>query len=612
MAVQPKAETPQRLGLALSGGGFRAAFFHIGVLGRMAELGILRRVEVISTVSGGSIIGALYYLHVRDLLQTKPDAQVTDQDYLDIVARIEQDFLRGVETNLRGRTLANLRQNFHMAWTNYSRSDRLGELYDTTFYRPAWNEPLFGTPPDPPRETKIQMRELLVAPAGEAAGFNPFDQNHGRKAPVPILVVNATSLNTGHNWRFEVVGMGEPDRAETDVPEAAGATDPTEDARREIDRNQRLRWTRYELLADDQANFELGLAVAASACVPTLFHPLPVTRLFKHGENNEMPINVQLVDGGVHDNQGIEGLLEFDCKPMIVSDASGFLPDEFDPATRIPAVGGRSLGIYGDRVREEQLINARLNEERRPLSIMHLRKGISGFARAPVGKNGEPLAPPRREPPDDFRGERFGVHPEIQDFLSKVRTDLDSFSEVEAYSLMLDGYRMAGPNLEYLQIEGVGRPAEPQKWSFTAVAGAAETGTDARYRRHLKRAKSRFGKAVWLSPWGIVEALVVVAVLAAALVWLLWLDGVRSFFVGTVPVWGIFVLVAAAGFLAFLYLNPRLPKPLRWFADWLYTQALPFTFAIPFSISSLVVLVFSKTFLAAGRVSRVLGNDPPA
>ena len=207
------------------------------------------------------------------------------------------------------------------------------------------------------------MRELLVAPAGEAAGFNPFDQNHGRKAPVPILVVNATSLNTGHNWRFEVVGMGEPDRAETDVPEAAGAIDPTEDARREIDRNQRLRWTRYELLADDQANFELGLAVAASACVPTLFHSLPVTRLFKHGENNEMPINVQLVDGGVHDDQGIEGLLEFDCKPMIVSDASGFLPDEFDPATRIPAVGGRSLGIYGDRVREEQLINARLNED---------------------------------------------------------------------------------------------------------------------------------------------------------------------------------------------------------------------------------------------------------
>ena len=206
--------------------------------------------------------------------------------------------------------------------------------------------------------------------------------------------------------------MGEPDRAETDVPEAAGATDPTEDARREIDRNQRAEMDALRgSLQTTRRTSSSASPSAASACVPTLFHPLPVTRLFKHGENNEMPINVQLVDGGVHDNQGIEGLLEFDCKPMIVSDASGFLPDEFDPATRIPAVGGRSLGIYGDRVREEQLINARLNEERRPLSIMHLRKGISGFARAPVGKNGEPLAPPRREPPDDFRGERFARPP---------------------------------------------------------------------------------------------------------------------------------------------------------------------------------------------------------
>ena len=55
---------PQKLGLALSGGGFRASYFHIGVLAQMAEQGLLRHVEVISTVSGGSIIGALYYLHV--------------------------------------------------------------------------------------------------------------------------------------------------------------------------------------------------------------------------------------------------------------------------------------------------------------------------------------------------------------------------------------------------------------------------------------------------------------------------------------------------------------------------------------------------------------------
>jgi NTE family protein len=30
--------------LALSGGGFRASFFHLGVLARLAEMGLLRRI----------------------------------------------------------------------------------------------------------------------------------------------------------------------------------------------------------------------------------------------------------------------------------------------------------------------------------------------------------------------------------------------------------------------------------------------------------------------------------------------------------------------------------------------------------------------------------------
>jgi predicted acylesterase/phospholipase RssA len=62
-----------KLGLALSGGGFRAAFFHVGVLASLAEAGLLRQVRVISTVSGGAIVGALYYLHVLRLLESKAD-----------------------------------------------------------------------------------------------------------------------------------------------------------------------------------------------------------------------------------------------------------------------------------------------------------------------------------------------------------------------------------------------------------------------------------------------------------------------------------------------------------------------------------------------------------
>ncbi len=53
-----------KIGLALSGGGFRAALFHIGVLAKLAELDVLRHVEFLSCVSGGSIIGAHYYLEL--------------------------------------------------------------------------------------------------------------------------------------------------------------------------------------------------------------------------------------------------------------------------------------------------------------------------------------------------------------------------------------------------------------------------------------------------------------------------------------------------------------------------------------------------------------------
>ncbi|MBS3652199.1 patatin-like phospholipase family protein [Pseudaminobacter sp. 19-2017] len=50
-----------RLGLALSGGGFRAAVFHLGVLRYLAEEKLLEQVTQISTVSGGTLLtGAVF------------------------------------------------------------------------------------------------------------------------------------------------------------------------------------------------------------------------------------------------------------------------------------------------------------------------------------------------------------------------------------------------------------------------------------------------------------------------------------------------------------------------------------------------------------------------
>lgn len=48
------------IGLALSGGGSRAIAFHLGCLRALRERDILSKISVLSTVSGGSVIGGMY------------------------------------------------------------------------------------------------------------------------------------------------------------------------------------------------------------------------------------------------------------------------------------------------------------------------------------------------------------------------------------------------------------------------------------------------------------------------------------------------------------------------------------------------------------------------
>src|SRR5690349_4251254 len=47
-----------RIGLALSGGGFRATLFHLGLIRFLRDADILRQVTHITSVSGGSIMAA--------------------------------------------------------------------------------------------------------------------------------------------------------------------------------------------------------------------------------------------------------------------------------------------------------------------------------------------------------------------------------------------------------------------------------------------------------------------------------------------------------------------------------------------------------------------------
>lgn len=50
--------TRKGVALALSGGGYRAALFHLGAVRRLNELGVLHQIDTISSVSGGSIFAA--------------------------------------------------------------------------------------------------------------------------------------------------------------------------------------------------------------------------------------------------------------------------------------------------------------------------------------------------------------------------------------------------------------------------------------------------------------------------------------------------------------------------------------------------------------------------
>lgn len=55
------------IALCLSGGGYRAMLFHLGALIRLNEIGLLKRLNRVSSVSGGSITAARLGLQWRSL-----------------------------------------------------------------------------------------------------------------------------------------------------------------------------------------------------------------------------------------------------------------------------------------------------------------------------------------------------------------------------------------------------------------------------------------------------------------------------------------------------------------------------------------------------------------
>ncbi len=198
-------------------------------------------------------------------------------DYVRLVQESIAHFMAAVATDVRGQ----VQPSKAAAVWRLLRGDKgvldpeqTAQALEANFYRPLL-----------PGRDRLFMHELPFTPADHdpaLAGsdeFHPGKHNWLRAHKVPVLVLNATTVNTAHAWQFTPTWMGESPWA---VHEAA-------------DSIPRLEWSWYAPKAGWR--MALGRAVAASACVPGVFSPVRLDGAYEG-------LEVQLVDGGVHDNQG--------------------------------------------------------------------------------------------------------------------------------------------------------------------------------------------------------------------------------------------------------------------------------------------------------------------
>lgn len=487
-----------KMGLALSGGGFRASIFHIGVLAALAENDQLKDVEAISCVSGGSIIGAFYYLKLKQLLETKNDKDIRQEDYIKIVQEIEKEFLEGVQKNLRMRIFTNPVSSFKMLFLkNYSRTNRLGELYEKHLYNKIFKKKTGTTASD----RNLYMSDLIIQPM-DHPDFNMSIDNWKRLNKIPQLILNATSLNTGHNWQFTASWMGEP-------PGSIQA---------DIDVKPRLRRMYYSEAPDEYKRFRLGYAVGASSCVPVMFHPMPMHNLYPE-------IDLQLVDGGLHDNQGVGALIEQECKQMIISDASGQLPTNTTATGNGASLFYRSDNIVQERVRELQFRDIKERNHTTQLErliTIHLKQGLQKY----------PLKwrncddPTRKILYTNVADENqdltdYGILRNVQSMLSEIRTDLDSFNDTEAYALMYSGYSLV--NDELTKTNGNKKNLVKGSWNFLAIRDyVTKNERSEKIKKYLVAGKSLAFKLLKVSGPAKIIAITLGVIVFAMLAYLVW------------------------------------------------------------------------------------------
>jgi hypothetical protein len=327
--------------------------------------------------------------------------------------------------------------------------------------------------------------------------------------------------------------------------------------------------------------------------VPGLFEPLVFPDLYERK-------TIRLVDGGVHDNQGIVGLLEQDCNVVIVSDASGQMDAQDQPSGGRLGVSLRSASVSMTRVRQAQYRELAARERSgllKGMLFLHLKRDLDAD---PVDwrECQDPFEASDQARPANRRGvlTQYGLQKSVQRRLSAIRTDLDSFTELEASALMTSGYRQAEAQFGCLSTWP--EPRTAHAWKFLKVEPLLSPGPGFdEVSRHLGIGAKRGFKVWFLSP--TLSAIGVALLVTAALGAFWWWRANQDVSLVTVGGLGKFAAVLAATLIV-----PQLVSIVR------YRQTIR-GFGLKSLLGILVALlfklhlaIFDPFFLRRGRVAR--------
>ncbi|MBL4874784.1 MAG: patatin-like phospholipase family protein, partial [Rhodobacteraceae bacterium] len=259
-----KDEELERIGIALSGGGSRAIAFHLGCLKTLNAYGLIQKSVIMSCVSGGSVIGALYAVHEGSFEEFEDKVHGLLREGL-----VKPSIKTAFTTNEGIRALVSwLRLIWVILWRVVTKI-------------PKWIVGVFlrgvlsinndaSLPYDLPM--RFASRTTLIERTLDRIYFKGATLKDVEKNKVKF-VASATELRTGSAFYFSAFESG--------------------------------CW-RFGKVNPD--NILLAKAVAASAAYPLFLPAMDETFAFNKSDGSERSDRVTLTDGGVYDNLGLSHL----------------------------------------------------------------------------------------------------------------------------------------------------------------------------------------------------------------------------------------------------------------------------------------------------------------